>query len=127
MTAAIPDDDGIPLGGTPELQRAWQMMAGGSTRLVTILYDIAENSPQDSTRVAAATAMLKMVGFGQDSTPVVIVPQQYNAAAGHGDGKESAAKRLEARMALLRAAQEDDVEADEDGIIDAVIVEEEPS
>lgn len=126
MTAAVPDDEahGTRLGGPLDLQRAWQMMAGGAPEVVGILMDIARHSEQDSTRVQASLGLLKMGGFGQSDVTVRIVPQQYDPAAGVGDGKESAAKRLEARMENLRKSTYVDVATDEDEVVDAVIVEE---
>jgi hypothetical protein len=126
MTAAVPDDYGIPLGGPTELQRAWMMMAGGSPEIVAILMGIARNSPNDSTRVAAGLGLLKMGGFGgSDVVPVRIVPQQFDQAAGVGEGKESAAKRLEDRWAKLREADASvDQVVGDDEVIDAVIVDE---
>ena len=123
MTAAIPDDYGIPLGGPSELQRAWQMMAGGAPEIVSILMDITRNSPQDSTRVSAGATLLKMAGFGQ-SPDVIVVPSRFDPAVNGGDGKDPVGKRLEARWAMLREAdQPEEPTEDEDGIIDAVIVE----
>lgn len=125
MTAAIPDDEfDVPKGGPADLQRAWQMMAGGAPEIVSILMGIARESPNDSTRVAAGLGLLKMGGFGSNEVTVRVVPQQFDQAVGAGDGKESAAKRLEDRWAKLREADPPAVVEDEDGIVDAVIVDE---
>lgn len=132
MTAAIPDDERpipeteftVPKGGPLDLQRAWQMMAGGAPEVVEILMRIARSSPNDSTRVAAGLGLLKMGGFGSNEVTVRVVPQQFDQAAGVGDGKESAAKRLEDRWAKLREAETPTVTEDDDGIVDAVIVDE---
>jgi len=129
MTAAIPDrfDDDIPdspLGGPLDLQRAWQKMAGGAPKVVDVLMHIALHSEQDSVRVQASLGLLKMGGFGSATeVNVRVVPQEFDQAAGAGDGKEPVGKRLEARWALLREADQPSSEPDDDGIIDAVIVE----
>jgi hypothetical protein len=127
MTAAIPDDEfDVPLGGPLELQRAWQMMAGGAPEIVSLLMGIARDpNAQGSTRVQAGLGLLKMGGFGSTTeVNVRVVPQQFDQAVGAGDGKESPAKRLEERWAKLREADQPIAVPDDDGIIDAVIVDE---
>lgn len=126
MTAAVPDDEahGVRLGGPLDLQKAWRMMAGGAPEVVGLLMDITRNSPNDSTRVAAGLGLLKMGGFGgSDVVPVRIVPQQYDQAAGTGDGKDPVGKRLEARWEKLREADQPAVIPDDDEVVDAVLVE----
>jgi hypothetical protein len=125
MTAAVPDDHahGVRFGGPADLQRAWQMMAGGAPEIVGILTDIARNSPQDSVRVQAGLGLLKMGGFGQNEVTVRVVPQEFDAAASLGDGKESAAKRIEARLAKLREATYASAATTDDEVVDAEIVD----
>lgn len=126
MTAALPDESahGVPFGGPSALQTAWRMMAGGAPEIVGILTDIARHSPQDSTRVQASLGLLKMAGFGSpDVVAVPIVPPQFNPAAGIGDGKESSALRIQARLDKLRESTYASAATTDDEVVDAEIVE----
>lgn len=124
MTAVAPyDDDDNELGGTPQIQQAWQILAGGSKKVARVLIDIAENGSSESARVQAATTVLKMVGFGgPDVVQIQRIPSQYDEAVSVGSGVVSSRQVIENRMAQLRKPLYDP-DAGDGSVIDAEIVE----
>jgi hypothetical protein len=101
------------------------MMAGGAPEIVGILTKIARDpDAQGSVRVQASLGLLKMAGFGSpDVVAVPIVPPQFNPAAGIGDGKESSALRIQARLDKLRESTYASAATTDDEVVDAEIVE----
>lgn len=127
MTAVAPlggtDDEGYVIGGTPNIQNAWQLLAGGAPRVAKVLIDIAEHGASEPARVAAATTVLKFVGFGgPDVVQIQRIPSQFDEAAAVGSGVRSSRQVIEARLAQLREPAYDPNDADPT-IVDAEIVE----
>lgn len=127
MTAVAPYGDDEPdapkYGGPANIQRAWSRMAGESEDVAGVLVEIAKYGASEPARVAAATTLLKFVGFGNtDELRIRVVPSQYDEAATPGAGVVSARQVIENRMKLLREPAYNPDDADP-MIVDAEIVD----
>ena len=116
MTVAALDgieDPDFPFGGPDTIQRAWAVMAGGSTRMAKVLLTLAENSKSDYVKVQAAVAVLDRVGLTGTPDIAINVLGDANVA----EQQESATKLVLARLDALTAGGQ---------IIDGTIVEVDP-
>ncbi len=116
-----PDANGY--GGPEHIQSAWRRLAGGAQIAANALIDVAQNSDSDLARVQASQAILNRVGL-QTNTDinVRVIPSEYDPI-GPADSHISPTVLIRERLNALRAASQETGE-DEDGIVDAVIVEE---
>ncbi|HEY5785337.1 MAG TPA: hypothetical protein VIT65_11215 [Microlunatus sp.] len=95
------EDPDFPYGSTDTIQRAWAVMAGGSTRMAKVLLTLAENSKSDFVKVQAAIAVLDRVGLtGQPDININVLGDQ-----GTVEVQESAAALVMARLDALAAGE----------------------
>lgn len=122
MGTEINTPPGVNYGGPSNIQQAWRRLAGGAETAAQALIDIAQYGESELARVQASQAILNRVGL-QTNTDinVRVIPAEFDPIAA-SDQRVLPSVLIRQRLDALRAAS-GEPEPDEDGIVDAEIIE----